>query len=212
LSKLESIFISAVIGPVMPVFCFLMGWWCSFRFVSNEIMFLIALIGFGIGCVVDIIISGRISKAYWWGKGSLAMIYLFYSVCVFGFFMGVPIFNLAVGALAGIFMGRRFFHLGVERERLRKAAAEFAIFASSIMALISLASAYFATKDIRDTALNLKGMLNLPFVPTDPMIIVLIVVGGIGLILTQYWISKALAHWAYGKGNKVQGVSDRKVS
>ena len=165
-----------------------------------------ALIGLGIGCILDIIIAGRISKAYWWGKGVLTMIYLFYSVCVFGFFMGVPIFNLAVGALAGIFMGRRFFHLGVDRERLRKAVTEFALFSALIMALISLASAYFAAKDIGDTACNLYGMLRLQFVPTDQMIIGLIVVGGLGLVFVQYLISKALANWAYKKGSKVSGV------
>ncbi len=86
---------------------------------------------------------------------------------------------------------------------MHKAATEFAIFAASIMALISLVSVYFATKDIRDTARNLYGMLRLQFVPTDQMIIALIVVGGIGLVSTQYLVSKALANWAYKAGSKV---------
>lgn len=203
LNKLESIFIGAIIGPVLPILLFLIGWWSSLNFASNWIVFLFALIGLGIGCIIDIIISRRIFKAYWWRKSVLAMVYLFYSVCVFGFFMGVPIFNLAVGALAGVFMGRRLLHLGVDKERLQKAAAAFGLFAASIMVLISLASAYFATKDIRDTALNLRGMLKLQFVPTEQMIIALIVAGGIGIVLTQYWISKVFTRWAYRIGNKI---------
>ena len=71
------------------------------------------------------------------------------------------------------------------------------------MAGLSVASAYFATKDLRDTALNLRGMFNLPFLPTDQMIIVLIVVGGAGLVLTQYWITKRLTQLAYRIGNDV---------
>ena len=203
MSKVESILIGTIIGSVLPIILFLAGWWTSLNFVTDQSMFVFGLIGLGIGCIVDIIFSRRITKAYWWKQGALAIVYLFYSVCVFGFFMGVPIFNLAVGAMAGVFMGRRFYHLGVARERLHKAATSFGLFAASIMVLISLASAYFATKDIRDTALNLRGMFKLPFVPTDQMIIVLIVVGGTGLVLTQYWISKRLTQWAYRIGNKV---------
>ena len=75
--------------------------------------------------------------------------------------------------------------------------------AALTMGLISVASAYFATKDLRDTALNLRGMFNLPFLPTDQMIIVLIVVGGAGLVLTQYWITKRLTQLAYRIGNDV---------
>jgi hypothetical protein len=166
-------------------------------------VFVFGLIGLGIGCIIDIILFGQIIKAYWWKQGILAMIYLFYSMGFFGFFMGVPIFNLAVGALAGVFMGRRFYHRGVAKERLQKASTSFALFSASIMVLVSIASAYFATKDIRDTALNLRGMLKFQFLPTNQTIIVLIVVGGTGLVLTQYWITKKLTHWAYRIGNKV---------
>jgi len=74
-------------------------------------------------------------NAYWWVDSILVMIYLFYSMCVFGFFMGVPIFNLAVGAIAGIFVGRKLYYKGVSIEHLQKASS-FAIFSASIMALV----------------------------------------------------------------------------
>jgi hypothetical protein len=202
LSKLESIFIGVIIAPVLPILLFLAGWWTSLYFATERIVFIFALIGLIIGCIIDIIIFKQIMKAYWWKQGLLAMIYLFYSIGFFGFFMGVPIFNLAVGALAGVFMGRRLYYSGITEERLKKASASFGLFSAFIMALVSIASAYFATKDITDTALNLQGMLKLQFIPTKQTIIVLIVVGGIGLVLTQYWISKKLTNWAYRIGNK----------
>ena len=172
-------------------------------FAAERIIFIFSLIGLGIGFIIDIIIFKQIMKAYWWKRNILAMIYLFYSVCFFGFFMGVPIFKLAVGAIAGVFMGRKFYHEGIDKEQLKKASASFAIFSASVMALVSIASAYFAVKDISDTALNLQGMFRLQFVPSNQMIIVLIIVGGAGLVLTQYCIAKKLTHWAYGIGNKV---------
>jgi len=202
LNKLESIFIGAVFAPVLPIFLFLAGWWISLIFVTDWIILVFALIGLGIGCIIDIFIFKHFMKTYWWKQGILVLIYLFYSVIFFGFFMGVPIFNLAVGAIAGIFMGRRLYYRGVTKEQLQKASASFARFSALIMVLVSIASAYLATKDIKDTALNLQGMLRLQFLPSNQAIIALIVVGGIGLVLVQYWIAKKLTCWAYRIGNK----------
>ncbi len=200
MSKLESFFIWAIIGPVLPLFLFLAGWWSSLLFVKEEVVFVYGLIGLGLGCIIDIILRRQIKRAYWWKQGVLVLIYLFYSIGFFGFFMGVPIFNLAVGALAGVFMGRRFSHCGVTRVQLQEASTSFAFFTAAKMVLVSMAAAYFATKDLRDTALNLRSMLKLEFVPTNQAIIALIVAGGTGLVLTQYWIAKKLTHWAYRLG------------
>lgn len=201
MSKLESFFIGVIIGPVLPLLFFVIGWWTSFFFGAERLIPIFSLLGLGTGCIVDLIIYKKLMKAYWWKQGVLAMIYLFYTIGFFGFFMGVPIFNLAVGAMAGVFMGRRFFHRSLTQEQSEKASTSFAYFTAVTMALVAMASAYFATKDIRDTALNLRGMLKLSFLPTKHMIIVLIVVGGIGLVLTQYWITKKLTRWAYRIGN-----------
>lgn len=204
MSKAESIFVGLIIGPVLPIVLFLVGWWTSLSFVTDRTVFLFGLIGLGIGCIVDIVFLRRwIAKAYWWNIKVLALVYIFYSICVFGFFMGVPIFNLAVGIVASVFMGRRFYYLSTPKERLHNGVNKVSFFAALTMGLISVASAYFATKDLRDTALNLRGMFNLPFLPTDQMIIVLIVVGGTGLVLTQYWITKRLTRLAYRIGNHV---------
>lgn len=203
MSKVESIFVSLIIGPVLPIILFLAGWWTSLLIITDRTVFIFGLIGLAVGCILDLIFLSRITKAYWWNKGVLAVVYIFYSVCVFGFFMGVPIFNLAVGIIAGIFMGRRFCHFGTPNEQLDNVVFRLSIFAASTMGLISVVSGYLATKDLKDTELNLRGMFKLPFLPTDQMIIVLIVVGGAGLILIQYWITKRLTQWAFRIGSQV---------
>ena len=204
MSKVESIFVGLIIGPVLPIVLFLAGWWISLSFVTDWTVFVFGLIGLGIGFIVDLIFLKQwISRAYMWQTKVLAGVYIFYSVGVFGFFMGVPIFNLAVGIMAGIFMGRRFYHSGTTKERLHTGVQKVSLFTASTMGVVSVASAYFATKDLRDTALNLRGMFKLSFLPTDQMIIVLIVVGGIGLVLGQYFSTKRLTHLSYRIGSHV---------
>jgi len=197
MSKAESFFIWLIIGPVIPVLLFLIFWWTSIGLVSDQSVFLVGLVGLGIGCFIDIfLLRQKISEAYTWSPRILAAIYIFYSVCVFGFFMGVPVFNIAVGIVAGIFMGRSFKHSGKSKEDFAKGSFRVSVFSAVIMGGICLASAYFATKDITDTALNLKGMFKLSFLPTGNMIIALIVFGGLGLIILEYWLTKRAVQWS----------------
>ena len=198
MNRVEKLFLFCIIGPIIPIFLFLIGWWTSLFFIEDRIVFLFSLLGLGVGLVIDIIISKQIAKAYVWNRVLLVVTFMFYSFCTFGFFMGVPIFNLAIGALAGVFMGRRFYHLGIPQEKLPKAVGKFGLFTAFVMMLFSFASAYLAIRDNEHTAHNLQGMFKLPFLPTDKMIMVLIVVGGTGLVLLQYWVSYKLTYWAYG--------------
>lgn len=203
MSKAESIFVWLIIGPVIPVLLFLTGWWTSLVFVSDYRVLIFGLIGLGLGCFIDIVfLRRRISEVYTWSPKLLALIYIFYSVCFFGFFMGVPVFNIALGIIAGIFMGRRFRHSPISKEDLNKGTFKVSIFSALIIGGICLASAYFATKDITDTALNLQGMFKLSFLPTGNMIIALIVFGGLGLIILQYFLTKKSIQWSNQIGIK----------
>lgn len=204
MSKAESIFVWLIIGPVIPVVLFLTGWWTSLIFVTDRTVFVFGLLGLGIGCLIDFIFVRQwISKVYTCRPIILAVVYVFYSICVFGFFMGVPIFNITIGIIAGVFMGRKFYHLGMAKEQLNGSILKVSIFSASIMGLISVASAYFATKDITDTALNLRGMFKLPFLPTAEMIIALIIFGGLGLITVQYWLTKRCILWSNQLGIRI---------
>jgi len=93
-------------------------------------------------------------------------------------------------------MGRRLKYLGLSGTELQSKIVKTSIFSALVMSLICIASAYFATKDINDTALNLKGMFKLPFLPTSQMIIAVIIFGGAGLTTLQYLLTKKCIIWA----------------
>ena len=204
MSKIESAFVALIIGPVVPIALFLFGWWTSLGIIPERLVPVVCLVGLGIGGAVDIAFLKRwVRRAYSWNERLLLAIFLFYSVCVFGFFMGVPVFNLAVGVVAGLFWGRRLSHLGANQEQACADALRAARVSALAIGLVSLASAYFATRDLTDTARNLQGMLGLPFTPTDHMVIALIVTGGPALIVAQHWLTKKSALWAYRLGRAV---------
>lgn len=165
---------------------------------------MIGLVGLGIGIAVDVAFLKRwVRTAYSWNEKLLLAILLFYSVCVFGFFMGVPVFNLAVGVAAGLFWGRRLSHLGANQEQACADVLRAARASAFAIGLVSLVSAYLATRDVTDTARNFQGMLGLPFTPTDHMVVALIVTGGSAFIVARHWLTKKSALWAYRLGRAV---------
>jgi hypothetical protein len=58
----------------------------------------------------------------------------------------------------------------------------------------------------KSTPTDLKHMLHLPFDITPVMLYAIIVVGGIILVLTQYWLTKATMIWTL-KRNGISKLS-----
>lgn len=60
-----------------------------------------------LGIILDIIfIRKLLIRFYNWGTYALIVLYIAYSVDKFGLFMGLLIFNVILGATAGMHMGR----------------------------------------------------------------------------------------------------------
>lgn len=99
------------------------------------------------------------------------------SVLVFGMFMGVPVPQLALGAVAGAFAARGGHDIRATRRMTVGWLALFCV-ASAVLALAS-----------PSTTTDLEGMLTLPFEVTTPMVVGLIVVGGAALLAAQYRVT-----------------------
>ncbi len=127
-------------------------------------------------------------------------IYFFYSICVFGFFMGVPVFNVALALPAGVFIGASLAHLNLNSIEEKKKVHQALTFTLLVMGLICAASAFLALRD-PTTAANLEGMLRLRFTVTRPMIVALILVGGSALLLLQW----GLGVWSIRWGKRMAG-------
>jgi len=194
--KLERVALYVFLGAVAPIALFLAFWWGSFRYVAEEAIPAVALSGFLAGIVLDVIFLKRwVGQAYKLNLGWLIAIYLFYSIGVFGFFMGVPIFNLAVGIAAGYYIGRRIHQEKLGPQEGARLTRQTAILTVSVLAALSTISAYWALNEA-STGANLQGMLHLPFNVTRGMIVSIIVVGGLASLVLQYYFTKKTASWA----------------
>jgi hypothetical protein len=115
---------------------------------------------------------------------------------MFGFFMGVPVFNILMGSVAGWYIGRRMSIHHNNCDTFKRTLRNTSIFCLSVMTLICIASATIALTD-NSTAANLEGMLNLNFEVTQRMIIWIIIVGGLFLLISQYFLIKITARKFY---------------
>jgi hypothetical protein len=198
--SIEHAVIGIALGAVPVIACFLFGWWISIPLVPESQIFLCALAGLCLGAIVDwLFLRSWIGRAYslkpWVWKG----VYVFYSVGLFGFFMGVPVFHVLLALPAGVFVGRRLAHEGANAANVVKAGRRTAAFTTSILALVCLASATVALAS-ESTAHDLQGMLRIPFEVTPAMMVSLIVGGGSVLLALNRWLAVKSVAWAYRLG------------
>ena len=195
MQKIEIVTIGFLFGAVPIISCFLAGWWISIPFVPESRIFLFALAGFLVGVIIDILFLRKwIQTAYSMKPLVWMMIYLFYSFGMFGFFMGVPVFNVALALPAGFFIGGWLVNNGADPARMKKAARYSAAFTTTVLAFICAASATIALISTSTTS-DLQGMFGLQV--THGMIVGIILGGGIFILILQWWLTIWFVQLAY---------------
>jgi len=154
-----------------------------------------ALAGLGAGLVVDVIFLRKwvrrrqaLSWVAWLG------IFLFYSVGMFGFFMGVPLFNVVLALPAGLVVGGKLALLARDVDRDRRITRWACLCTTAMLAVVCAASATIALVS-RSTATDLQRLLHLGFVITPAHIVGLIVIGGGALLTLQWVLTDRIARW-----------------
>lgn len=200
MGRFDKFFLGILIGLIPPILFSLLGWWISIPFVSENKIYIFLIIGLSIGIILDFIFLKRwIKNGYDLSLFSWLIIYFFYSICIFGFFMGVPVFNVLVGILAGIYTGRKILFKNLSIDKGIEEVKRVSRFSTVIIFLFSVASAYLALTD-PFTAVNLRGMFNLSFDVTKTMIYGLIIIGGSLLLIVQYWVTKLTSLFILKRG------------
>jgi len=195
--RIENAAIGIALGAVPVIGCFLAGWWISIPLVPESRIFLCALAGLSLGGLVDVLfLRGWIRHAYSLKAWVWGAVYVFYSVGMFGFFMGVPVFNVILALPAGVFVGRWLVHTGADSTRMRRTARRTATFTTSTLGLVCIASATVALA-ARSTASDLQRMLGVSFQVTPAMILGLIVGGGIVILALNWWLAVKSVGRAY---------------
>ncbi len=195
--KVEAIFLLAVYGGVFPILCFLIGWWGSIPFLPEPSIKYAALIGFLLGILIDILFLRRwIARAYDMPLVWLGLIYIFYSAGIFGFFMGVPVFNVLLGIFAGFYMGLRMAQKNVDETLARKVFKRTGMFTAVVLFVICCAALWMAFMDA-SLAANINGMLALQAPLSRNTILILSSVGGVTAVALEYYLTRWFAMRAF---------------
>ena len=195
--KIEKFILALILGLVAPMLGLMVFWWGSLSWVPENWVPLFALLGLLAGILVDVVylrhwvgMAHRLDIKLWMA------IYLFYSMGVFGLFMGVPVFNAILSLPAGFVVGGRLASQGADAARVRKEAGRTALFTTVVLAFICAASAFLALLS-PSTPNDLKGMLGLPFEVTQGMILGIILIGGTALLAINWGLTVAVVRFTY---------------
>jgi hypothetical protein len=193
--KIEILGNGVLIGAVPIIICFLAGWWISIPFVPEQWIVLFALAGLFLGVIIDILFLRKwIQNVYSMRPIVGMMIYILYSFGMFGFFMGVPVFNVALALPAGFFISGWLVNKGADSIQMEKSARHLALFTTSVLAFICVSSAAIALNN-SSTASDLQGMLGFQF--TTISIVSIIIIGGVFILILQWWLTSWSVKIAY---------------
>jgi hypothetical protein len=194
---IEKVLIGIILGAIFPILGFLAVWWGTFAFLPERWIFPLASIGLLIGILVDVAFLRRwVGSAYSIDLKIWMAVYLFYSIGMFGFFMGVPVFNLILAVPVGLFIGSKLAHQTTPQDEARRLHRNTCIFTTSILAVVCVVSAAIALVDPY-TSLGLQGMLGLQFEVTRWMLVGVIVIGGLALLLLQWGLTDKVIDLTY---------------
>jgi len=193
LRKLEAPVLAVVLGATPPITGLLAGWWGSLPFFSEVWIARFALAGFAAGLLVDAIyLRTCFRRRYALSWVTWLGIFVFYSVGMFGFFMGMPAFHVTLALPAGLVVGGKLAASGCDPERGRRTIRHACAITTAMLAVICSASATIALLS-PSTATDLRGMLNLRFEVTTVQIVALILVGGGALLVLQWALTAYIA-------------------
>ena len=195
MTRWDKVFGGLLLGLVILGVFFCAGWWLAFLFDFNLMAWAVG--GAVLGLAADVLVLWwlvpRLFSMKWL---SLMVVHLLYSVFLYGFFMGVPVFIVCMGLVAGWYVGRRSHIHGIEKPVFRKLLARTQLWCAFVLFVACLASAYIALSDPY-TAQNLTGMLSLSFTLTKGMIWGIVLVGGAAQLFLQWLFVRLTARFFY---------------
>ena len=196
-TRLEHFAFGLILAPLAPIAGLLLFWWGSYAMLPEKWISYGTLTGILLGILADaFILKKLVESAYKPGFVFWLAILLFYSVGLFGFFMGVPVFHVVLAIPAGFVAGARLAHETTEQAQVRHVSQQACILTTGLMALVCAASAFFALMS-PSTPGDLRGMLGLGFEITPAMLWGLILVGGAGLLAINWLLTGLTIRFTY---------------
>jgi len=187
-NKTESFVIGCILGAVPALFCFVTAWFVSAALLDERVVPIVALSGLGAGIIIDIaFLKQWVKKAYQLNSKILAAIYIFYSIGVLGFCMGLPILNFGVGIIAGIYTARKMHHINIDEKEYGRNIKKTALFSAVVMMLMCCLTGAWALVGSMIGSRFESPVLSFTF--TVPILVGIVLTGGLVLSLLQYWLT-----------------------
>ena len=191
MTKSDKIISAIILGLLAPVILMLLFWWGSIPLIQDNdalIMYL-ALGGLAAGVILDFtLLRGFVFKLFKLPLNALTALEIFYSIMVYGFFMGFPVFNSLVGIFGSYITARGGVVQQKSREEILKSTRYMNRTSAGILLFLCICSAVLALRE-STICLQIKGMFGLPFDVTMGMVWMLIIVGSVLLLWFQYYFS-----------------------
>ncbi len=194
MTKFDKVISAVILGAVAPISLFLFFWWGSLPLLKSDIWIIISsLCGLLIGLILDFTaLRGFISSLFTLPLLALSAVLIFYSIVIFGFFMGLPVFNILVGIAGSYIVAKKSVLQKADKHKAEKNVKLINIISATILFLICTAAATLALGE-ETICQQVKGMLNLSFKVTMGMIWGIILIGGATLLSLQFFISRYVA-------------------
>jgi hypothetical protein len=103
--------------------------------------------------------------------------------------MAFPVFNLAMGIIAGYYYGIKIKYQEIHFDQSEILIKKVPFFTALVMLIICITTSLIALSE-KTIGLELQGMLKLNFEVTRGMIMTLILIGGSSLIIIQYFLTR----------------------
>ena len=213
MSKTESIAVGLVVGILCPLLLFILCWWSVAALVIYQVLpipesviTVAAFTGLVAGVVLDALYLRKwIAQFYSADMRLMVLVYLFCSVIAVAFFMGLPLGNIILGALAGVYVGRRQHHAGGSKELFPRPARTVSIFTALVtglealpIGLLALGEGMFAELLEQIVGLEVSAI-------TGTVGIGLVGLLCVVLVAVQFWCTRTAAWFAFGHGGRCCG-------
>ncbi|UCC64262.1 MAG: hypothetical protein JSV36_04195 [Anaerolineae bacterium] len=205
MSRAESRVVGLFLGVVCPASLFVLWWWTAAALAIYRLLpipesgiALAAFAGLGIGVALDAFCLKRWIARFYGADVRLAvLVYLFWSAVAVALCMGLPFGNIALGILAGVYVGRRHYHAGASEEAFTRAARHSSIFVGLVTGAEAFLIGLFGLREEFIVDALRAGVGLDQSVVTGPIGVGLVGVVCVVLVAVQFWCTKAAARIAF---------------
>jgi hypothetical protein len=215
MSKRESLIVAVILAVLCPFLAFIACWWTSAALlfsglakISERSIAMAAFAGLAAGVVIDALWLRRwVAGFYTAHLGLLATVYAACSVVAVASCMGLPLGNLMLGTLGGVYVGRRAFHAGASAAAVIRATRRAGLFTAAFTGAEAFAIGLLVLRERSVVELLADILGSEQSAIAGPLGLAVISALVVVLIVLQFWCTSTAARVAFGRSGSPSGQS-----